>query len=183
MSRIQNITLLTVFSIAGCALLSAQSQSTSPGAAPANPPLQRSVNPPAGANHILQGTYFSVGNHFSAMAPPATYTPVDNPQTIQCPGSSGTCTIEADMWVETGNTSIGTPNNFALCASVDGVFIENGACYYSADTPNDASFVTGTRSDTRGGYAVGSHTVQTYIYTNNGTPVQQYNVSYRVYKP
>lgn len=88
------------------------------------------------------------------------------------------------MWVETGGSnSFGSPNNFAICAEVDGTDLQGGNCFYSANTPNDFSFVTGTRSDSGSGFLHGNHTVQTFLFTNNGALVQQFNITYHVYKP
>jgi hypothetical protein len=172
-----------ILALASSVMLSAQDRAVPAGAAPVNSQVGQGKGlPPAGGSHTLQSTYFSNGNRFSGMVAPATFVGVDSVQNITCPGT-GTCSIEADMWVETGNIDLGTPNNFAICAAVDGVFFENGTCYYTANTPSDFSFVTGTRSDTIGGISAGTHTVQTFIYSNNGTAVQQYNISYRVYKP
>jgi hypothetical protein len=104
-------------------------------------------------------------------------------QTIQCPGTSGTCTIIALITCETGlTTTNGSPNNFALGAQVDGVFLDGGA-HYVGNTPNDNSFVTGAQSTSGSGFLHGNHSVQSFIYSNNGAPVQQYNVVYHVYKP
>ena len=109
--------------------------------------------------------------------------PVDQSQSVECPANPGTCTIEADMWVETGNTfDLGSPNDFAICAKVDGILL-NRECFEVANTPNDGSFITGSRADFGAGFAVGTHVVQTFIVSIHGAAVQQYNVVYRLYAP
>jgi hypothetical protein len=162
--------------------VSAQEEHAQRGGAPKVNVLVPAVPAIAATNHALNRTYITSGNYASTVFP-AGSTAIDSPQTIQCPGTTGTCTIEAVMSVETGlTTTLGSPNNFALGAAVDGSFLD-GAQYYVANTPNDGSFVTGTRSTSGSGFLHGFHTVQTFIFSNNGAPVQQYNITYHVYKP
>lgn len=176
------ITLVVVGSVGAYRLALTQDQKTQPGAVSAPPPVFPQGQATLATNEVLARTYFSAGNQGSIFFPAGVYTAVNSPLTINCPGSTS-CTIQADMWVETGNTNTnGTPNNFAICTEVDGTFLQ-GNCFYSANTPNDLSFVTGTRSDQSSGWSHGNHTIQTFIFTNNGTPVQQYNITYHVYKP
>jgi hypothetical protein len=53
----------------------------------------------AAVNHVLQRTYISTGALFTFF--PASFaSAVDKPQTITCPGTWGTCTIQADHWIE-----------------------------------------------------------------------------------
>ena len=60
----------------------------------------------AGINHALQRNYFSTGNLLAVSFPAFTYEPVDSPQTVTCPGLSGTCTIQADHWIELKGSSM-----------------------------------------------------------------------------
>jgi hypothetical protein len=189
MNRLVKMLLLAVVVLAlfgaSYRYVTAQDEHTQRGSAPLSTlSVPVPTLPPALApNHVLQRTYFTAGDLNSMPFPAGTQTAVDAPQTITCPGTSGTCTISADIWVETGNTTTnGSPNNFAVCAEVDGGDL-SGGCFYAANTPDDGSFVTGTRSDSNGGYTHGNHTVQTFLFTNNGAPVQKFNVTYRVYKP
>jgi hypothetical protein len=178
---------LIVLSALAVALLSANqitsAQNVSArGAAPGKQGDHQTVPPTSGISYVLQGTYFSGGNHASQPFMGGMQLPVDQAQTVTCPGPS-TCTIQVDMWVETGDSTVSSPNGFAICAEVDGVDLSNGECFYAANTPSDTTFVTGTRSDVRGGFAPGPHVAQTFIFSNGGTPVQQYNITYRVYTP
>src|SRR5215471_4831247 len=58
-------------------------------------------------NHALQRNYFSSGSHFGAFLPAFTYSAVDGAQTVVCPGTSGTCTIQADHWIELKGSTAG----------------------------------------------------------------------------
>jgi hypothetical protein len=60
----------------------------------------------AAVNHVLERTYISTGALFTFF--PASFaSAVDKPQTITCPGTSGTCTIQADHWIEVSETTNG----------------------------------------------------------------------------
>jgi hypothetical protein len=90
------------------------------------------------------------------------------------------------MWVQTGGDfTISNPsNNYAVCFYVDGVIVYGASgCHYTANTPSDGTFVDGGEENSLSGVAVGDHTVQTFLYTDDGTPVYNYNISYHVYKP
>jgi hypothetical protein len=79
--------------------------------------------PLSAVNHVLQRNYISSGTLGGAWLPPDTYSAVDSLQTITCPGTSGTCTIQADHWVELSGTSAN--NTVWVCLAVDGVFDPN----------------------------------------------------------
>jgi hypothetical protein len=128
--------------------------------------------------HILVGTYLSVGNGAGATVDPATFTPVDTtPTTVFCPG---TCTILANQFVQTAGTQSG--NNFGICLYVDGLLIPSG-CFYSNDTLSDGTFVMGETSNWETGLPAGDHTVQTVIYSHLGCFLGEYNLQYIVYEP
>jgi len=70
----------------------------------------------AAVNHVLQRTYISTGALFTFF--PASFaSAVDKPQTITCPGTSGTCTIQADHWVEVSGTTNGNESWGSLAVS------------------------------------------------------------------
>jgi hypothetical protein len=52
--------------------------------------------------HVLQATYIDSGYYGSAglYAPANVSTPIGNPLTVSCPGTAGTCTIQADLWIQ-----------------------------------------------------------------------------------
>jgi hypothetical protein len=133
-------------------------------------------------NHVLQRTYFSSGDYLATFFP-AGFSPVDQALTVSCPGTTGTCTFEADQWVENGDNGGGAPTNgFAICFYIDGSSVPIG-CFYTNDTPNDGTSVTGSQSYNVSGIPHGNHTVQTYLFTTSGTPVEGFAITYRVFKP
>jgi len=136
--------------------------------------------PQTATNHILKGTYINNGN-FNGSIPAAKYTAIDPQLTVSCPGASGTCTIEADMWVDFG---LG-PNSFnitTICLVVDGVQT-SGCPFETAETPYDGSHVHSSTSQPVSGLARGTHTVQTFAYAAQGAFIEYYATNYRVYKP
>jgi hypothetical protein len=71
-------------------------------------------------------------------------------------------------------------------AGVDTYDGSNGGgngCHYTENTPSDGTFIEAGEENLLSGVGAGPHTVQTFLYTNNGTPVYFYNISYRVYEP
>jgi len=131
--------------------------------------------------HVLQGTYITNGN-YNATVPAATYTPIDTALTVSCPGISGTCTIEADMWVDNYLAGGGSGNINAICLYLDGV--QTALCpYEKMETPVDGTHVFSSAPEPVSGVTPGNHTVQTYYYAANGAFVEYHTTNYRVYKP
>jgi hypothetical protein len=165
----------------------AQAQSEVP-----NPPVSAPVVPTpktpavAATNQVLQRNYLVHGTQSGSFSPAGTFQPVDRSLFVECPGSSGTCTIAAHMWVQTGLSST-FPNNYAVCLFVDGVNVQStdgsNGCHYTEDTPSTGSFVEGSELNQKSGISPGLHKVQTFIFSNNGTPVYNFNILYQVYKP
>lgn len=134
----------------------------------------------AATNHVLQKSYISQGTLVGAFFPAFTYTAVDSPQTVTCPGTSGTCTIQADHWVEMKGSS---PANQAwVCLAVDGT-LDNFCGFLDDKIPPDGSWVQATSSHNVSGVPVGTHTVQTFANSQAGINVSYFNINYRVYKP
>lgn len=135
----------------------------------------------AAVNHSLQRTYISSGTDNGASFPGSfVFTAVDSPQSVSCPGTSGTCTIQADHWVEMQGST--TSNEAAVCLAVDGVFDSN--CGFLEDKiPPDLSWLQVTSSHAMSGVHLGTHTVQTFAGSTNGMNVAYFNINYRVYRP
>jgi hypothetical protein len=57
--------------------------------------------------HVLEGTYNNTSSYESSVSA-GTWTSLDTPLTVACPGTTGTCTIQLDGWVESGD---GTSTN------------------------------------------------------------------------
>jgi hypothetical protein len=131
--------------------------------------------------HVLEGTYNNNGD-YNAYVAAATYTPIDTQLIVDCPGT-GTCSIQADMWIENGNGDYSHPaaNANVICLYVDGQ--PAGPGFATGETPSDGSGVDTTTSQFVTGLASGLHTVQTYFYSSYGAKVWYYNSNYRVYKP
>jgi hypothetical protein len=164
----------------------AQAESEEP-----NPPASASVSLSATAatlatNQVLQRNYLVHGTQSGTFFPAGTFKGVDSPRKVECPGTSGKCTIAANMWVQTGLSST-SPNNYAVCLFVDGVNVDSSnssnGCHFTEDTPSTGSFVEGSELNQLSGVSPGLHTVQTFLFSNNGTPVYNFNISYQVYKP
>jgi hypothetical protein len=127
--------------------------------------------------HVLQGTYISNGNYNGDVAA-ETFTAISPQLIVDCPGT-GTCTIEADMWVQNSNGSEQTPNS--VCFYVDGN--PSGGCPYAGAGTPVGFFETLSSAWPVSGLAAGEHTVQTFVYATHGEFVGFYTVNYRVYKP
>jgi len=168
----------------------AQAQSEEP-----NPPPSAPVVAPASpttatntvaTNQVLVQSNLVRGTKSGSFSPAGIFTAVDSPLRVPCPGTSGTCTIAAQMWVQTGLSST-FPNNYAVCLFVDGINVDssNGAngCHFTEDTPSTGSFIEGSELNQKSGVSRGLHTVQTFLFSNNGTPVFNFNILYQVYKP
>ena len=145
MNRLSKLTLFAVLTVGLLSISAAAQDETSSrmGRPPVAPPVMRSTQvAPAAVKHIGAGTYINTGL-FATTIPAATFTPVDAKITVTCPGTTGTCLLQADQFIQTGLGST-TLNEFALCFYVDGVAV-NG-CYYNGSTPSDGSFVMGSAS-------------------------------------
>jgi hypothetical protein len=188
MSKLLKVTLLLAVAIGFCGAYrygAAQDTGSSEGRAHFSPPtfdVQVSLDPNVLAtSHVLEKTYNNNGLYGPISVPALSYTPIDTPLTVVCPGTSGTCTIQADMWIENGGqTSTGNQNS--ICLYVDGH--PSPFCSYDAgETPSDGGFVQTSTSQSVSGLAHGNHTVQMYFSTDDGVAVLYFNSTYRVYKP
>jgi hypothetical protein len=185
MNKLMKVMLLLAFAVGSFGAyrhIAAQERAPRKGLVPIALPKfdeQISQSPDALATkHILEGTYINSGFYGAVVAAGAT-VPTDTKLTVACPGTSGTCTIEADMWVQ----SDGVANDaYAICLYVDGNPPANG-CPLAGETPADGTAAIGSFSQSLSGLAHGNHTVQTYYFTDQGAGVLDYTINYRVYKP
>lgn len=138
---------------------------------------EAAVSPP---KHALVATYISNGNLGGFFINHDTFVPIDSPQTITCPGTSGTCLIQADHWVEVqGHSSF---NEILGCLFVDGKADSNCGAV-DDDIPSTGDFVQATSSHFVSGVSHGTHTVQTFVFTGQDAQAAYFNINYRVYKP
>ncbi len=86
--------------------------------------------------HVLEGTYINQGFYGAVVAAEAT-SPIDPQLTMACPGTSGTCTIEADMWVQSNASS--SDNAISVCLYVHGKAPATG-CVLTGETPADGAW-------------------------------------------
>jgi hypothetical protein len=148
------------------------------GKSPASSPVAGNARPAIIlANHKLIQTALSPQGFSGAVAPPGFFA-VDAPQTISCK-THANCNIEAIMMVQFDSGVGGaTPGPWAVCLNVDGNY---NTCPYFSDGANNGFFTTGTATGFLTGLAAGPHTVQTFLYTSNGTTVYNYDVAYHSY--
>jgi hypothetical protein len=185
MSKLLKVTLLVIFAVGLIGAYrndAAQEGRTGLGRNSIHfPRFAAEISPDALATkHVLEGTYNSSGN-FDATVTPSNATAISLPLTISCPGTTGTCTIQADMWIQNG-AQTSNHNTNLVCLYIDGAPL--AFCDFEAgESPNDGTLVQTSSSQGVSGLARGNHTVQTYFWTENGAYVGYYNSNYRVYKP
>jgi hypothetical protein len=147
-------------------------------AAPTN--AQTSANPDVNRDQSRARTDFNNGNS-SVFVAASTDIALDQLTTAVCPGTSGTCNIQADMWVPNGRGVDKKANENDICLEVDGV-ASSGCLYTSGERPIDVGFVLSSSSQSITGLAPGTHTVQTFISRHYGAQLGYSNSTYRVYK-
>jgi hypothetical protein len=135
----------------------------------------------AATRYVLEGSYIDAGYYGSGglFVPRNIDTAIGKPLIVNCPGSSGTCVIEADLFIQSGHSHI-TGNQYSLCLFVDGTSAPN--CQIVGSTPSDYTYANGSTSQLVTGVAPGSHTVQAFFRTYQGAAVFNYTSNYRVYK-
>ena len=132
--------------------------------------------------HVLEGTYInSASLPAIGSIPPETFIPIDTRLTVACPGTTGTCSIQADMLVQNGGTTA-TGNVNRICLYVDGKPGPN-CDEFAGETSADGRFTNATNSDIVSDLKPGNHTVQMYFWSSQGTTAAHYEVNYHVYEP
>lgn len=130
------------------------------------------VGPP----HVLKKTI--VNQDSAVVGIPGGFAALDSPTTVVCPGTSGNCLIAADQNVQVVGSGAG---RWAICSQVDGLFM-NPPCPFLGRVPTNGDFVAGAFSQ-NATVSAGSHTVQTFVFTDAAGSKSIYNINYRVYKP
>jgi hypothetical protein len=130
-------------------------------------------------NRTLAKTYMSYDNGLVAVA--AGFQPIDSPTTVLCPGTSGTCTIVAEENLQLSGTTAG--NRWAICLFVDGTQASQPNCPFLGFVTSDGSYAANSFSQAFSGLSFGSHTVQSFVYTDSGANRSIYSIHYRVYRP
>ena len=130
----------------------------------------------------LEGTYIDHGYDEAGQAIPggSVRTAVGPVVAVSCPGTSGTCTIQANHFIQVGHGSA-TGNQYTVGFYVDGV--ANGDEQILGSTPPDGTYSIGATSEFQSGVTPGAHSVQVYIYSLDPTYVFNYTTNFEVYKP
>jgi hypothetical protein len=179
--KIASVIVCVVTFFGASRYVSAQSHRDGSGNAPAPAVHEQTPSPSLATRHVLEGTYINSGSLFETAIPANTFTPIDTQLTVACPGTTGSCTIEADMLVQNGFSTAASNNN-RVCLYVDGNPGPN-CDYYVDETTTDEFFINAVNADTVSGLATGDHTVQMYFWTADGADVSHYQATYHVYKP
>ena len=161
--------ILSLVVLAGVAFAQATHKSAAPAA-----------QFPTSGPHMLKATYVSSGS-LNVKVLPAGDMPVDAVQTITCPGTTGTCLIQADAWVQVGESGT-AGNEVALSLFVDGKEV-NATGFYGSEIPLDYNWIQTSTSISVAGIPVGVHHVQMHMYTDFGASANYYNINYKVFKP
>jgi hypothetical protein len=127
----------------------------------------------------LQRTYLNRGLN-SASVPAGTWTPVENPLTFRCPGTTGKCFVTADLNIQ---FVPGSASNIELCPYVDGSSGKtNLPCATNVGWAQPGGFHAQHFVHT---FVVthGPHTVQAYILSGTSAgSVAYFSDVYSVYK-
>ena len=125
----------------------------------------------------LRSTKVSFGNDFVAVGP--GFVAIDAGKTLFCPNDGGSCRIEAHQNVQV-NGGPGGNNRWAICTQVDGNFMAQPLCPFLG-VINPGFFQASSFLQTQSGIGPGTHTVQTFIFTDGGANRSIYSINYRIY--
>jgi len=158
--------------------LSAWAQNASKPGARASEAASDKVAPAAVIKHVLRNMYNNNGNLLGATTV-FGYNAIDSATTVSCPGTSGTCLIQADQWVQ---WIVPSNDDIGIWLLVDGSDV-NGCPINSSVATLTGSYTVNTFSQGKT-VPFGNHTVQTFVYDNSGgTVLAFYNINYNVFKP
>jgi hypothetical protein len=181
--RVGLLAALAIVSFGAYRHASAQEGQSARGSEATQAPASNVDNPATLATkHVLQATYVNSGNYGDVFVNGGAFVPVDTQLTVLCPGTSGTCSVQADMLVENGGESFPL-NETSVCLVVDGVGGNSCSFAEGGEVPSDLSYTGTTNFDIVSGLAHGNHTVQMYFHSFRGAFVARYHVNYHVYKP
>jgi hypothetical protein len=97
------------------------------------------------ASYTLRGSYIDAGYYGASglFSPRNTNTAIGKPIIVNCPGPSGSCVVEADLFIQSGKSDV-TGNQYNLCLFVDGASAPN--CQLVGSTPSDFTYTNGSTS-------------------------------------
>jgi hypothetical protein len=145
---------------------------------PAGAALQRQAGHQSVAAQTKVKKSVAVTGFSGATLTAGGFTPIDAAATLTCPGTTGSCTYEADASVQAQGT--GSSNAWAICLVIDGNNFATCPYYGFLDS---SFFQEGTVVSVYPGIPHGTHTVQTQVFSANGGTAYNYNIVYNVYKP
>ena len=167
------------FLAAGVLALSVGSLSTGAQAAAAGPTTGKQTHQPvAGATTRVEKLVTSrvqFGSDTAALA--SGFQAIVAPTTVVCPAAQ--CAIRAEQNVEVQGTT--ASNRWAICTKVDGVLINQPPCPYLGLIPSDNTLVTGSFAQNTT-VRQGTHTVQTFLFTDLGADRLYFEIQYQVYQ-
>jgi hypothetical protein len=175
--------------LAGCSLLtilvivaaSLALSAASPDRLLRNSPV-RATSQPQAPTLIFNRKLVSSTQSYSALGVgtvSAGFVAMDSLVTFKCPSPS--CTASAEQSVQIGGSVSG--NRFAICTYVDGAEMTQPYCPYLGYVSSDGSFVSGSFTQSASGITPGNHTLQTFLYTDDGGDLGIFNITYRLYTP
>jgi hypothetical protein len=142
---------------------------------------QGGINVSTGGAHTLYATYAKYSN--TPVIVGAGFQPVDDGTTFTCPGPGGSCLVEFDQYVQIGDSATG--NRWAICSELDGVSVSTPGCAYQGYTHIAGQYLYQVGSFVQFAVNVppGTHTLQTFVYSDHGLTKGLWSLIYRVYKP
>jgi hypothetical protein len=129
-------------------------------------------------NRKLTSTTVVVGNDFKDIG--SGKVAIDSPLAFTCP--SGGCTVTAEVHVQLGLNTISS-NVAGLCSDLDGFDMPPQGCPSVVTIPTDDSFVAPAFDFAQSGVTAGNHTLQTFVFTDDGARRSRYVITYRLYTP
>jgi hypothetical protein len=108
----------------------------------------------------------------------AGFQAIDGTSTLPCPATAVDCIIIAEQNVQVRSATAG--NNWAICTQVDGAFMPNPLCPFLGPPPVN-TFTANSFAQSSAALAPGVHTVQTFIFSNNGIDRSIYELTYTLY--
>lgn len=129
-------------------------------------------------NRKLTSTTINVGNDYQDIG--SGLVAIDSALPFVCP--SGGCTITAEIHVQLGLNTFGG-NGAGLCTYLDGVAMPPQGCPSVGTVPADDSFAAYSFEFAQSAITAGKHTVQSFVFTDDGARRSRYLITYRLYTP
>ena len=129
-------------------------------------------------NRKLSSTTINVGTNFQDIG--SGVVAIDSPLTFTCP--PGGCTVAAEVHVQLGLNTI-SGNGAGLCSALDGSNMPPQGCPSVGTIPADESFAAYSYEFAQSGVTAGKHTLQSFVFTDDGARRATYVINYRLYTP